>query len=209
MNLNNRFKPQQPPENFRLPHTDSELSILMSKKIISWFPQVPKEYVILCIGTDRSTGDALGPLTGTLLHETKLKHMHVYGTLHEPVHAVNLEEAFFYVQKQHTNPFIIAIDACLGRNSSIGHIITEKAPLMPGAALNKALPPIGDISITGVVNISGFMEHSILQNTRLSIVMDMAKQITSILELIDQSLTYHYVPATIISDKQKTRKWTV
>lgn len=208
MNLNNRFR-QQPPENFRMHHTESELSILMSKKIISWFPEASKEYILLCIGTDRSTGDALGPLTGTFLHEAKLKHMHIYGTLHEPVHAVNLDEAILYIKKNHTNPFIIAIDACLGRNSSIGHIITERAPLMPGAALNKALPPIGDINITGVVNISGFMEHSILQNTRLSIVIDMAKKITCILEQIDQSLAYHYLPATIVSNKQKTRKWTV
>ncbi|MBP2078607.1 spore protease YyaC [Oceanobacillus polygoni] len=207
MYLKNRF--EQPIENFRMPYTDSELPLLMCEKILSWFPDAPREFIILCIGTDRSTGDALGPLTGTFLQETKPKHLHVYGTVHDPVHAVNMQEAITIVKENHQDPYIIAIDACLGRNSSIGHIITEKAPLKPGAALNKALPAIGDMNITGVVNISGFMEHSILQNTRLSVVIDMAKQITDILGKIDQRLTYNYSPAVVISKKHPIKKWTV
>ena len=207
MYLKNRF--EQPIETFRMPYTDSELSHLMCEKILSWFPDAPRDYIILWIGTVRSTGDVLGPLTGTFLKETKPKHLHVYGTVHDPVHAVNMQEAITIVKENHRNPFIIAIDACLGRNSSIGHIITEKAPLKPGAALNKALPTIGDMNITGVVNISGFMEHSILQNTRLSIVMDMAKKITGILSNIDQQLTYNYSPTVVISKKHPVKKWTV
>ncbi|WP_249872278.1 spore protease YyaC [Oceanobacillus saliphilus] len=207
MNVNNRF--DNSPENFRIPYTDSEISSLMSDRIISWFPNIPREYVTICIGTDRSTGDALGPLAGTFFEETKPKHMTIYGTLHEPVHAVNLGEAIDTIKTNHRNPFIIAIDACLGRNASIGHIITERGPLRPGSALNKALPPIGDINVTGVVNISGFMEHSILQSTRLSMVMDMARQISSILNSIDQRLSYHFSPEVIISEKQQVKKWTV
>jgi putative sporulation protein YyaC len=207
MNLNKRF--DKSTDYFRMPHTDSDLSASMCERILSWFPDIPREYVILCIGTDRSTGDALGPLAGTFFQETKPKHMHIYGTLHEPVHAVNLNEAIQTVKKNHRNPFIIAIDACLGRNTSIGHIITEKGSLQPGSALNKSLPAIGDISITGVVNISGFMEHSILQNTRLSIVIDMARQISGILDTIDQRLTYPLSPSVIISKKDQESKRTV
>ncbi|MGJ9459181.1 spore protease YyaC [Oceanobacillus sp. CF4.6] len=207
MNLNNRF--DKSADYFRMPHTDAELSILMSERIISWFPEIPREYVILCIGTDRSTGDALGPLAGTFFQETKPKHMQIYGTLRKPVHAINLHEAIDRIKENHRNPFIIAIDACLGRNASIGHIITEKGSLQPGSALNKSLPAIGDISITGVVNISGFMEHSILQNTRLSIVIDMAREISKVLDSVDRSLTYHLSPTVIISKNQKPNKWTV
>ncbi|MGB4312546.1 MAG: DUF1256 domain-containing protein [Natronincolaceae bacterium] len=35
-------------------------------------------------------------------------------------------------------------------------------------------PAVGDISITGIVNLSGYMEYLVLQNTRLSLVMKMA-----------------------------------
>ncbi|WP_345613734.1 spore protease YyaC, partial [Pseudonocardia adelaidensis] len=76
---------------------------------------------------------------------------------------------------QHNNPFIIAVDASLGKTESVGNIIGDTGSLRPGAALNKDLPEIGDIHITGVVNISGFMEYAVLQSTRLSLVVEMAK----------------------------------
>ncbi|MFD1851002.1 spore protease YyaC [Oceanobacillus bengalensis] len=196
MNLKSRFGNFN--ENFRMVHNDPSLYKTMSDKIISWLPELPREYVVICIGTDRSTGDALGPLTGSLLEELKPRHLSVYGTLHEPVHATNLEESINKIESTHRNPYIIAIDACLGKNSSIGHLIAAKGPLKPGAALNKALPEVGDIHITAVVNIGGFMEYSVLQNTRLSVVMDMAKQIASLLDHIDRRLKYNYsIPAVV------------
>jgi len=39
------------------------------------------------------------------------------------------------------------------------------------------LPPIGDAYVTGVVNVGGFMEYLVLQNTRLSLVIKMADAI--------------------------------
>ena len=44
--------------------------------------------VILCIGSDLSVGDSLGPVTGTKLKE-KLKNLncYVYGTLAKPITA--------------------------------------------------------------------------------------------------------------------------
>lgn len=50
---------------------------------------------------------------------------------------------------------------------------------MPGLALNKNLPPIGNMSITGVVNISGSFEFMVLQNTRLYTVMSLADSISN------------------------------
>ena len=40
--------------------------------------------------------------------------------------------------------------------------------------MNKSLPQVGDMHITGIVNMSGFMEIMVLQNTRLNLVMNMA-----------------------------------
>lgn len=47
--------------------------------------------VFLCIGTDRSTGDSLGPLIGYKLRQMRLPKTTVFGTLERPVHAMNLE----------------------------------------------------------------------------------------------------------------------
>lgn len=175
---------------YRLNYHDTMLTRHMSTKIISWLPHLPREYVAVFIGTDRSTGDALGPIAGSTLTKMKPKHMTIYGTLHHPVHAQNIHEHIDLIHSQHDSPFIIAVDACLGRNHTIGQIITGTGPVQPGAALNKDLPALGDLFVTGVVNMSGYMEHAILQNTRLSVVTDMAERIASILYTVDQHLTY-------------------
>ena len=48
--------------------------------------------VLLCIGSDRVTGDSLGPMVGSALEERYKKSIPVFGTLKMPVHALNLEE---------------------------------------------------------------------------------------------------------------------
>jgi putative sporulation protein YyaC len=131
---------------------------------------------LLCIGTDRSTGDALGPLTGAklqLLH----KSCPIFGTLDDPVHATNLLTKLDMIHQQFPQAFIIAIDACLGKLDNVGSVTIGRGSLKPGAAVNKDLPSVGDAYITGVVNVGGFMEHMVLQSTRLSLVMKMADTI--------------------------------
>lgn len=135
-----------------------------------------KEVVFVCIGTDRSTGDSLGPLTGTKLKTLRVSS-HIYGTLDKPVHATNLIEHIALIQKTYANPYIIAIDACLGQMDNVGYLSFGRGSVRPGAAVKKDLPPIGDAYITGIVNVSGFMEHLVLQSTRLNLVMKMADAI--------------------------------
>lgn len=137
------------------------------------------DIVILCIGTDRSTGDALGPLVGTKLKSFYPGQLHVYGTLEDPVHAVNLAEKIDHIHQTHQAPFIIAIDACLGQFSNVGNINVADGPIKPGAGVKKELPSVGTFHITGIVNVGGFMEYFVLQNTRLHIVMRMAEVIAS------------------------------
>lgn len=129
--------------------------------------------LFVCIGTDRSTGDAYGPLVGTELSQLGIP---VLGTLEEPVHAVNLDEVRKVIAHKYPRHFVIAIDACLGQFEHVGEIHVKDSPLHPGAGVKKELGPIGDISITGIVNVSGFMEYFVLQNTRLSEVMRMVKE---------------------------------
>jgi putative sporulation protein YyaC len=138
-----------------------------------------QDLVIICIGTDRSTGDSLGPLTGYKLVKLLRRHQGVYieGTLENPVHAKNLQGTIDMIYQTRTKPFIVAIDACLGKIDRVGNVTIGHGPLRPGAGVKKELPSVGDIHVTGIVNLGGFMEYIILQNTRLGLVMKMADTI--------------------------------
>lgn len=131
--------------------------------------------VLLCIGTDRSTGDSLGPLIGYKLSRRKPRNLTIYGTLEDPVHAVNLEETLHTIKKKHPGALIIAVDASLGTGSHIGYVTLGTGSLKPGIGVNKkTLPEAGDIFITGIVNFSGMLDHLLLQSTRLATVMRLA-----------------------------------
>ncbi|MGG0153113.1 spore protease YyaC [Bacillus mycoides] len=171
-------------------HHDLEASETISNFLLSHIPiKTNMPLILVCIGTDRSTGDALGPLVGTKLKQIDIKNLQVFGTLDEPIHALNLEEKIQNIQKENPASFIIAVDACLGKSQSIGSITTGKGPSKPGAAMNKKLPEIGDLHIHGIVNLNGFMEFFVLQNTRLSLVMKMADVIAQSIKETDQKLS--------------------
>jgi len=135
--------------------------------------------VVICIGTDRSTGDCLGPLVGSKLICKHNNFFELYGNLDQPVHAGNLQECLNSIEQKYSDPFIIALDACLGSIDNVGHITIGDGSLHPGAGVNKSLPPVGHIYITGIVNVGGFMEYLVLQNTRLNLVMKMADVIVT------------------------------
>lgn len=137
-------------------------------------PLYKNSLIILCIGTDRATGDSLGPLVGYKLRSLDFPDVHLFGTLDEPVHAQNLETTLDHINKTHPHSLILAIDACLGSTNHVGHITIGDGPINPGAGVQKNLPPAGHFHITGIVNFTSMMNMTILQNTRLSLVMKMA-----------------------------------
>lgn len=169
----------------KLNYKDPNVVDQLTSSLYQIFSKVPdsKEMVVVCVGTDRSTGDSLGPLVGTQLQKLLHPKFHLFGTLDEPVHAVNLKEILSSIQQDFKDPFIVAIDACLGQVNSVGCIQIGDGPIKPGAGVHKELPAIGHIHITGIVNVGGFMEYFVLQNTRLSLVMGMAKAISRSLYL--------------------------
>ncbi|WP_199616911.1 spore protease YyaC [Paenibacillus alkalitolerans] len=184
-------KPTAAPAPFKLSHTEPEAVHQLSELLGKVFSSVPADraLVIVCVGTDRSTGDALGPLVGSKL--AKSSRIPVYGTLDEPVHAMNMTDRLNSISAMYRNPFIVAIDACLGQLSSVGCIQAAEGPVKPGAGVNKELPPVGDYHVTGIVNVGGFMEYFVLQNTRLSLVMNMADVISDSIRIAaEQRLTF-------------------
>ncbi|WP_371371455.1 spore protease YyaC [Sporomusa aerivorans] len=135
--------------------------------------------VALCIGSDRYTGDSLGPLIGTYLEENT--ECHIYGTLEHPVHAGNFVETLNIINHRYHHPLIIAIDACLGKTHEIGNIEVWQGGLAAGIAVGNRLPTVGDISIIGVVNAQSQIGYLDLQSTPLSKVMKLSKAISEVL----------------------------
>lgn len=137
--------------------------------------------IIMCIGSDRSTGDSLGPMVGYKLQKYNFENIFIYGSLNHPIHAANLEDSINLVYRSHKSPYIIAIDASLGKREHVGFITLGTGPLKPGLGVKKKLPEIGNIHITGIVNSSGMMDNVLLQTTRLSTIMTIADVITAVL----------------------------
>ncbi len=144
--------------------------ILMEKKTY-------QELIFVCIGTDRVTGDCLGPLVGHKLKRVLSKNYILYGSLSHPVHALNLESTIESIHKLYENPFFIVVDAALGEKNHIGHVTLSSSTLIPGQGVQKTLPAIGHISITGIVNLASDFSASTIQTTRLHTVMRLADYI--------------------------------
>ncbi len=134
--------------------------------------------VLVCIGSDRATGDCLGPIIGHKLKRFE-DNFSVYGTLEKPVHAKNLGDALCFIKRYHPDSLVIAIDASLGTQEHIGFITLGEGCLYPGVGVEKDLPDVGDIFITGIVNQAGGNGHMLLQTTHLNTVMKLADFICS------------------------------
>lgn len=130
------------------------------------------DYLFLCVGSDKITGDCYGPIVGQKLKEgfkNTYQNIHVYGTLDEPISAINLEGVVNKIYKIYNKPCIIAIDSALGAQNDIGKILVTNKKIQCGKGTNKKLISVGDISIRGVVakdyKIPKY-NFSSLQNTR-------------------------------------------
>lgn len=171
------------PYNYRIHYKDIGAIWKLSTLFLQHIPFNRTNLVFFCIGTDRSTGDALGPLIGSHLTESRIFPFPVIGTLETPLHALNLEQHIDDIKNSNPETYIIAIDACLGKDDSIGQFLFQDGPLQPGQGVGKSLPPIGNASIKGVVNIAGFMEHAVLQSTRLHLPFEMSRILARALQL--------------------------
>ncbi|MTI46817.1 spore protease YyaC [Sporosalibacterium faouarense] len=141
-------------------------------------PFFNEDTIIVCIGTDKCIGDCLGPLVGTLLKKKKFPNL-IYGTLNDPIHAVNIKEKIGYIKRIHPSNPVIAIDACLGEEDNVGNIQIRNSPIFPGKGVGKKLPSIGDVSVIGIIDTMNDYSGLSLHSIRLSLVMEMAEVIVN------------------------------
>ena len=138
------------------------------------------DYIFLCIGSDRVTGDAFGPLVGDKLQKMFKNYYNniiVIGSLENPISATNLQKEIEKIYRDYKNPCIIAIDSALSSKEQIGKLIVTDTKLNAGKGLNKKVIPIGDIGIKAVVAKDyKFAKYnfSSLANTSLNLVMKLA-----------------------------------
>ena len=142
--------------------------------------------VFLCIGTDRSTGDSLGPLIGYKLRKMEVSGASVFGTLERPVHAMNLEDYVRVIQSCYHDCLVVAVDASVGNREHIGYLTLGKGALKPGLGVSKELQAVGDIFITGIVGSCSSYDPLMLQSVRLSVVMRMADCISRSIGIVEK-----------------------
>lgn len=149
----------------------------MNKTLFELLETVGKPYrdvTVVCIGTDRSTGDSFGPLVGHMLSHVTFVPFQLRGTLEKPVHALSLPETMEGIDTE--NSLVLAVDAGVGDARMVGHVAVSDAPVRPGSGLGKELPRVGDISITGIVAMGGIAPFLMLQNAPLGMVYEMAEK---------------------------------
>ena len=142
--------------------------------------------LFLCIGTDRSTGDSLGPLIGYKLKGRRMRNAKVIGTLEKPVHAMHLEEYLNLVKIKYPDYLTVAVDASVGNTEHIGYVTLGKGPLKPGLGVSKELMEVGDLFITGIVGSCGSHDPIMLQSIRLSVVMRLADCISESIYFVEK-----------------------
>lgn len=169
--------------NSRGKSREREIELLTAglRRIIEHPSNEGKDVIFLCIGSDRYIGDSLGPLVGSMLNERNLPYQ-VYGTLEEPVHAFNLKDTLKIINRRFKNPLIFSIDASLDAMEQVGYVIFEEGPLIPGKALKKILPEVGDYNFKGIVNyIDPLPKTQFLNDTRLLTVITLSKAIVEVI----------------------------
>ena len=134
-----------------------------SMKIAEFLKKYIKpQTIIVCIGTDKCIGDCLGPLVGTLLKENSFP-IPIYGTLADPIHALNLEKSIYEIKRIYPYSTIHVRDF----------------PIHPGKGVGKMLPDVGDVSIIGIIDSSDNSEFFTSRSIRLNLIFEMAKVISN------------------------------
>lgn len=154
---------------------DDDVLRHIAKELARLYQTHDGDVVFLCIGSDRSTGDSYGPFVGSMLKESRFPHP-VYGTIEDPVHAVNIHQALGEIRSRTSRPLIVSVDACLGTTDRIGSIFFNEGPLIPGYAIRNPLPGVGACHFKGIVNhLDPHYPADSLNSTRLDTVLRLAR----------------------------------
>lgn len=131
------------------------------------------EPLFLCVGTDKVISDSVAPIVATLLkHKYKITSK-VIGDLIYNINAHNLKKAVTEIKEKYPKNTIILIDSTIGNIEDLGDVIFKKGGSIAGG-LNGHKEKVGDYSILGISSCYGVTNKTLLNGTRLSLILKMA-----------------------------------
>ena len=139
---------------------DTNAKNILAKHLFSKINDV----IVVCIGTEKVVADSLGPRVGSLLNENQVCPLYIYGLQGANIHAQNLSRAMAVIKLLHPNKQLLVIDAAVGDAKQVGKIQLTYGNIAPGAATNKQLDRVGDMSIVGIVankDMADFYDNSV------------------------------------------------
>ena len=113
------------------------------------------EIVILCVGTIKIIGDAIGPIVGQKLIEVlkvkKNKRIIVCGNIYNTLNFNNAKNILRKIDEECENPFIITIDSALGNMDMVEKIFVNDGIISLGSSLGRSISYNSHINIKCVV----------------------------------------------------------
>lgn len=150
-----------------------------SKQFVAELAKKINNPVFMCIGTDKVFSDSLGPRVGSLLNTQMQTPRYVYGLNERNITAENLSRCYDFIKRFHPESQIVVIDAAVGSEDQIGNVQLTDGGIVPGAATNKNLPEVGDVSIVGIVAERGMADFYTLDSAKERLVNKVASFIAN------------------------------
>ena len=133
--------------------------------------------VIVCVDTDKVSGDSLGPMVGNLLRHRYAVPCPVFGVEGRTVNGVNLERYKAFLDAHYAGVPVIAVDAALGEEDEVGKIRYRMGGVQAGGALGRKNATVGELAILGVVGVKGTDALSTLLEVPFDLVERLADRI--------------------------------
>lgn len=145
-----------------------------------------QKVVFICVGTPRLIGDSVAPLIGSYL-ENSVPDLPVFGTVDDPITAINLEDTVRGLKGLYSDHKIIAVDVCVSLPTKVGDIYIKEEKLKPGRALSKSLKAFGHYKFC--VNVSPRTDGGGVKEIVKSLQEVSSEEVKKMVSLMAESIT--------------------
>lgn len=150
--------------------------------------------LFLCIGSEKISGDSVGPIVGSLLKDKYKLPFPVLGTEDKPVNGINLPHYVDNIRTYFPEHKIIAIDSAVGSKRDMWSVKIKKGGVVAGGAIASKNPRIGDIGILAVVG----EKNSDVLSTLLEAPVDEIERMAEYIAGLIYNVFKKYIPPMTI-----------
>ena len=133
--------------------------------------------LFLCIGSEKISGDCIGPIVGTLLKEKYRIPYPVLGTEDNSVNGANIRAYRDNIKKYFPDYKIIAVDSAVGDDKDLWTLKIREGGVRAGGALNPSVEYYGEVGILAVVGSKSGNVLDNLLSAPYSKIVDCAERI--------------------------------